>query len=167
MNAVSGKQMKYKVYLLFLLTFGYALSGGGMETNAIKPDFSGTWKLDVNKSSLQTPLPKSMIFVIDHREPIWVLERTLVNDVGENVLKIELTTDGKQVVRDFDNFKSKSRLYWENVTLIFDSEVIFSNETGSNVVRYSLTDNGKTFLAEETFKSKSHSHFNQYVFNKQ
>ena len=138
-----------------------------METNAIKPNFSGTWKLDSQKSSLQIPQPKSMIFVIDHREPNWAVKRTLINEAGENIWEIELTTDGKQVVRDYGNHKVEARLYWENETLILDSEIISSNETGSNVVRYSLTDNGTIFIAEEHYKSKSHSHINRWVFNKQ
>ena len=159
--------MKYKTCLL-LIAFGYCLSGIGMAQNNIKPDFSGTWKLDFKKSSLQTPLPKSMIFIIDHNEPNWGVERTYVFENGEeNIWKDNLTTDGKEVIRDFSNNKSKVRLYWENDILIFDSEIILPNETASNVVRYSLTNNGKTFIAEEVFKSKSHNHNNRYVFYKE
>lgn len=160
--------MKYKVCLLLLIAFGYCLSGIGMAQNNIKPDFSGTWKLDFIKSSLQTPLPKSMIIVIDHKDPNWEFKRTYVYEDGEeNILEIKLTTDGKQVIRDFGNNKGRVRLYWDNEILIFDSEIMLPNETASNVVRYSLTDNGKTFIAEETFKSKSHSHFNRYIFYKE
>ena len=159
--------MKYKVCLI-LIAFGYCLSGCGMEKSTKKLDFSGAWKLDFKKSSLQTPLPKSMIFVIDHKEPNWEVKRTYVYEDGEeNIWEIKLTTDGKKVIRDFGKNKGRVRLYWDNEILIFDSEIMFPNETASNVVRYSLTDNGKTFIAEETFKSKSHSHYNRYIFYKE
>jgi hypothetical protein len=133
-----------------------------------RPDFSGIWVLNLQKSNLEIPPPKSAIFVIDHREPHWVLERTHIwkdKDI-EDVLKIELDIDGKQLVSDHGDNKIKAHMYWENETLIFDSEIIIPNETASNVVRYVLKDNGKTFIADENYQSISHSHVNHWVFNK-
>ena len=160
--------MKFKVCLIILVAFGCLLSGIGIAQNNKKPDFSGTWKLDLKKSSLEIPTPKSMIFVIVHDEPNWEVKRTFVFENGkEDIWETKLTTDGKQVIHDFNNNDGKVRLYWENDSLIFDSEIMFPDETASNVVRYSLTDNGKTFVAEETFKSITYSHKNRYVFYKE
>ena len=61
-----------------------------MENNIIKPDFSGTWELDLKRSNLQSPPPKSMIFDIDHKEPNWAVKRTFVYESGEKNVWDEL-----------------------------------------------------------------------------
>ena len=43
-----------------------------------KTNFTGTWKFNPNKSALQSPSPESSIFVIEHHEPNFHLERTHV-----------------------------------------------------------------------------------------
>jgi hypothetical protein len=56
-----------------------------------KPDFTGTWKLNHGKSSLQIPAPESTIFVIEHSEPHFHLERTHVFGGNSDTLSIDLT----------------------------------------------------------------------------
>jgi len=143
-----------------------------MEKSIKKPNFSGTWELDLDKSSIklmpkQPPL-KSAIFVIDHKEPHWILERTHFHDDIESVLRIEQDINGKQVIheRAIADVTIKARMYWEKGTIIFDSEIMYPDGVASNVVRYMLADNGNTFIADENFQSKWHSHENHFVFFK-
>ena len=145
-----------------------------MEQSTKKPDFTGTWELDLIRSSYKIPsqLPplKSSTFFIDHKEPHWVLDRTHVweDENIKDVLKIEQDIDGKYVIHDWTNANAtiKARMYWENEAIIFDSEIIFPNEIASNIARYKLEDNGETFIADENYQSESHSHVNHWVFNK-
>ncbi len=53
---------------------------GGCGTEMSRPDFSGTWVLDLSRSSLEITSPDSSIFVIDHVEPRLTVERTHVFD---------------------------------------------------------------------------------------
>lgn len=60
-----------------------------------KSDFTGTWKFDHSKSSLQIPSPDSTSFVIEHNEPRFLLKRTHVFGGNSDTFSIDLTTDGK------------------------------------------------------------------------
>ena len=64
-----------------------------------KPDFSGEWTLNREKSRLQTPMPDSTLFRIEHREPVFRLTRTHVVKGKADTFSIDLTTDGKEVVK--------------------------------------------------------------------
>src|SRR5262249_47325453 len=63
-----------------------------------KPDFTGIWKFNRSRSSLQIPAPDSTTFVIEHREPRFHLSRTHVVGGHRDTLSLELTTDGALVV---------------------------------------------------------------------
>jgi hypothetical protein len=115
-----------------------------------KPDFTGTWEFNSNKSTLQIPSPDSTTFVIEHREPHFHLERTHVFGT--------LNQGGLEI---------RARLYWEGETLVCDSRLEQGGEQATNIVRYSLADEGQTFIAEEQFRSREHSHENRWVFDKQ
>jgi dienelactone hydrolase len=132
-----------------------------------KSDFSGTWKLNRSKSSLQIPWPDSTSFTIEHREPRFHLSRTHVFAGKSDTFSIDLTTTGETVVRDHVGMKIHVRLYWEGETLVFDSKLEREGEKGTNVVRYKLADEGRTFIAEERFRSELRSYENTWVFDKQ
>jgi dienelactone hydrolase len=132
-----------------------------------KPDFSGTWKFNHRKSSLQIPPPDSTIFTIEHQEPDFRLSRTHVYAGKSDTFSIDLTTDGETVVRNHGNMKIYVRLFWEGETLVFDSTLEREGEKAANVVRYKLADKGQTFIAEERFRGKQQSYENTWVFDKQ
>jgi len=132
-----------------------------------KLDFTGTWKLNHEKSSLQIPAPESTIFVIKHSEPHFHLERTHVFGGNSDTLSIDLTTDGKAVVRNHGGFEIHASLRWEGETLVFDSRLDRQGEQATNIVRYRLSDEGQIFIAEEQFRSREHNHDNRWVFDKQ
>ena len=132
-----------------------------------KPDFSGTWVFQPDRSSLEIPPPESSIFAIEHREPQWRLERTHVFDGLEDTVVIELVTDGEPTVRDVRGLEVHSRLYWEGEVLVFDSTYTRDGAEATNVVRYRLADEGRTFIAEERMESALYSHRNTWVFERQ
>jgi hypothetical protein len=132
-----------------------------------KPDFSGTWKFNRSKSSLQIPPPDSTIFTIEHHEPRFHLSRTHVFAGKRDTFSIDLTTDGETAVREHNNMKIYARLYWENETLVFDSKIEREGKKATNVVRYKLADKGQTFIAEERFRSEQQSYENTWGFDKQ
>src|SRR5262245_30057558 len=131
-----------------------------------KPDFTGTWKFNRGRSSLQIPPPDSTTFVIDHREPRFHLSRTHVVGGNSDTFSIELTTDGEQVVSDHNGLEIQARLRWEGGSLVFDSELVREGMRATNVVRYRLADGGQVLVAEENLSSQQHSHENTWVFDK-
>jgi hypothetical protein len=61
-----------------------------------KPDFSGTWTLDIAKSDFgPAPPPESMVLVVEHKEPAIKVKSTQRSAMGEIVNERNLTTDGK------------------------------------------------------------------------
>jgi dienelactone hydrolase len=132
-----------------------------------KPDFSGTWQFNRRKSSLQIPPPDSTIFIIEQHEPRFHLSRTHVFAGKSDTFSIELTTDGKTTVREHGNMKIYVRLYWDEESLVFDSEIEREGKKATNIVRYKLADKGQTFIADERFHGEQQSYENTWVFDKQ
>lgn len=132
-----------------------------------KPNFTGTWKFNSGKSVLQMPSPESAIFVIEHNEPHFRLERTLVFDGKSDTFSVALTTDEKPITVNIGGFEAQSRLYWEDDSLVFDSRFVHESEEASNIVRYKLEDEGQTLIADEQLRSTQHKHDNMWMFDKQ
>jgi hypothetical protein len=79
-----------------LLTICLALTiGSGLAAQA-KPNFSGTWNLDLAKSDFgPSPPPDSMVLVIEHKEPRIKVASTQKSQMGDSANERNLTTDGK------------------------------------------------------------------------
>src|SRR5262245_42944989 len=132
-----------------------------------KPDFTGTWKFNRGRSSLQIPAPDSTTFVIEHREPRFHLRRTHVVGRNSDTFSIDLTTDGAELLCRHGDLAIQARLRWEGETLVFDSELVREGMRATNVVRYRLADAGRTFVAEERLRSEQQSHENTWVFDRE
>ncbi len=132
-----------------------------------KPDFTGTWKFNSGKSTLQIPRPDSTVFVIDHREPVFRFSRTHIVQGKTDTLELQLTTDGKEVVGGHGELRFRSRAYWDGETLVFESNITHNDEEGVNIVRYSLNDTGDLLLADEHLRSRTVNYNNRWVLDKQ
>src|SRR5262245_13311903 len=119
-----------------------------------KPDFTGIWRFNRGRSSLQIPAPDSTTFVIEHREPRFHPSRTHAVGGTSDTFSIELTTDGEPVTCNHVGLEIQARLRWEGETLVFDSELVREGTRAANVVRYRLADAGQSFVAEERFRSE-------------
>ncbi len=153
------------IWHLAMLSFSFILPLTAQEVS--KPNFSGTWKLNLKKSMLQIPAPSSTTFYIVHKDPKFHLTRTHVYGEKKDTWSIDLTTNGKEHYQKDGDFETRTRLYWEGSSLTLDMKLRNKAEEGTNVVRYSLTDGGRTFVAVERLRSPSHSHDNTWIFDKQ
>ena len=133
----------------------------------MQPDFSGTWQFNLSQSALQILAPESTIFVIEHREPHFHLERTHVFGGKSDTFSIALTTDEKAVRSHHSGFEMHVSLHWEGETLVFDSTLERAGEQATNFVRYRLPAEDQVLIAEEQFRSREHRHENRWVFDKQ
>lgn len=158
--------MQTKTLALAIVCLAGCLAARGQQTPTSKPDFSGTWAFDPDRSSLQIASPDSSTFVIEHREPHWRLERTHVFGGSSDTFTLELTTDGKPVTFTHRGFEVHARLYWDGETLVFDSTLSHEGHVATNVVRYKLADGGRTFIAEERMQSEQETHDNFWFFEK-
>lgn len=131
-----------------------------------KPDFSGTWSFDPGKSKLEISPPESSVFVVEHREPHLRLSRTHVFGGKSDTFTLELTTDGREAVIERGGLRLRARAYWDGDTLVFDSRVARGGEEATNLVRYDLAADRKSFVAEERFRSAKLSYDNTWVLER-
>jgi hypothetical protein len=132
-----------------------------------KPNFSGTWLLDLSSSTLEIAPPDSSTFVITHDDPHWTLERTHVYRGRPNRLVMELTTDGSPSSRSSGRSETVSTLVWEGDALVLHWTGYVRGKPRSNgEVRYSLAASGSNFVAEETMTDSGGTHTNRWVFSR-
>jgi len=84
-----------------------------------KPDFSGSWVLDKDKSDFGgTPAPESMTEVIEHREPKIVITTTTRQSGGDDRRVVRLTTDGAETANEFAGHQVKTTTHWDGDKLV-------------------------------------------------
>lgn len=132
-----------------------------------KPNFTGTWKVNLQKSKLQIPPPESSVFVVEHAEPSLRLTRTHVFQGKSDTFTMQLTTDSKEVVHQDDKRTIYSRAYWKGNVLVFDSRVVVKGAEATNVVRYRMAKDGQSFTARERLRSPQRNYENVRVMEKQ
>jgi hypothetical protein len=155
--------MKPKVLMATLLIS--LLFSWGQEPQ--RPNFSGVWKFNPAKSKLQTPAPTASVFRIDHREPNFDLSRTHTYGEKNDTWGIHLTTDGKEVTQEEGGRKILALLNWEGNELVFNSRIVLQDREATNLVRYSLSEDGRVFTATERFRGPVVKYDNIWVFDKE
>jgi hypothetical protein len=127
--------MKKLMSTLFVIA---ATAGMAMAAN---PDFSGTWKMDPDKSSFgPMPAPSSVVAKIDHKDPAFSMEST--SDTG--VQSVKYTTDGTETSNTMMGAPAKSTAKWEGKTLVVTSNIDAGGAQAKFVTTFSLSDDGKT-----------------------
>jgi hypothetical protein len=149
------------------ITLGICIALLQGKTKSAKPNFTGHWKLNLEKSQLQVPRPTSSLFEIEHCEPNFHLTRTHVYRTDSNTISMDLTTDGIEYPQKFGELRALTRLYWKGSVLVLDMKVSIHGDQGTNVDYYSLRDGGRTFVAVERWRSSKQRHDNVWVFDRQ
>jgi hypothetical protein len=104
---------------LWVLTL---LMVAGSVLAADKPDFSGEWKMNPEKSDYgPVPKPSSVTRKITHKEPSLTIVEEQVQNNAKQVTTRTMTTDGKPVTLDINGTQVNCSATWENNTLIVNS----------------------------------------------
>ncbi len=118
-----------------------------MGTSA-RPDFTGTWKLNLGKSSLQIPPPDTVTVRI-HHGATFKLEAAHMRAGKARNVSFELPTDGRDVLDRGPEAVSHRRMYWQGESLVLDATIVSADDVAINYVIYSLSDSGRTLIAFE------------------
>jgi hypothetical protein len=140
------------------------LAGCNVAGSASKPNLSGTWVLDLSRSSFEITPPDSSTFAIEHVEPTLTAERTHVYGGVVNVVQTRLTTDSVVTTVQVGDLEIPTRVYWEGDVLILDQAWSQGDVRITNLVRYTLEDEGQTLVADETMQAGPDSHHNVWTF---
>jgi hypothetical protein len=139
--------MKKLMSTLFVIA-----AAAGMAIAADKPDFSGTWKMDPDKSVFgPLPPPTSITTKISHKDPDLTVATTQVGPDQESTFKY--STDGKETTNSMQGNEVKSKAVWEGKTLVVSSNLDAGGAQIKLTAKYSLSDDGKTLTNALTINS--------------
>ena len=140
----------YRIFSLVTLTaMALAMPAGLVAQD--KPNFSGTWVLQTDKSDYgMMPPPMSRTDIIDHQEPKITIKRTAATGEGENKLDLVYAVDGKPWKNQAGEQEVTSTLHWEGQELVVVSEVDTPQGLATLTDRWSLSADGKTLTQNRT-----------------
>ena len=148
----------------FGLAFSLAalvLFASGLE----KPNFSGVWEINLQKSQLANwaKFDRTTI-TIEHMDPNFRFHRLSIKAGKSDEISYELTTDGRERVEKDKGRSSVSRLDWDGDVLVYRNRMALADgREVTDIVRYSLHDGGRTFVAEEKFRGPVVKYDNLWV----
>jgi hypothetical protein len=120
-------------------------AAAGMALAADKPDFSGDWKLDADKSTFgPMPPPTSMTRKIDHKDPMLSVSQSQSSAQGDMSTEAKYSTDGKETTNTMMGNDVKSKAVWEGKTLVITSNANFGGADVKLVNKWTLAEDGKT-----------------------
>jgi hypothetical protein len=132
--------MKTLLSTLFVIA-----AAANMAAAADKPDFSGDWKMDVDKSVFgPLPPPTSMTRKIDHKDPAITVNQSTSGPQGDQNLTFKYSTDGAETTNTMMGNDMKSKASWEGKTLVITSAGNFGGADIKLTSKWSLSDDGKT-----------------------
>lgn len=140
--------------------FSFALLAAAQDAH---PNFTGIWKLDAQRSSLDEKAPQSVTLYIHQHDPDFHVRRTQVEHGKSSAWSAHGRTDGKTLETKTKEGMQQTHMYWQGSQLVL--ELQDRNKHGMEnhkTVRYSLSDSGNTLIAQE----KENNHENRWVFTK-
>lgn len=95
-----------------------------------RPDFSGFWRLNLEKSTLRGPAPKELFMRIQHREPMLIQTMLLVAADGrEQQQTFTYDTTGRESTNVTAGGEGRSRARWSGSELVIESVLKTPNRT--------------------------------------
>lgn len=146
-----------KTLILVMLTFAAALLAAQS-----KPNFSGTWQLNMGKFDLGgTPISK-LVVGVEHKEPVFKYTAKGIADGQEFEETETLTTDGRPGT---DSRGGAVRTHWEGMTLVSES----TGPDGGALyeARVMISEDGKTITRDFLRKSADDPQKRHEIYDKQ
>ena len=112
---------------------------------ADKPNFTGSWKLDPDKSTFgPIPPPSSMTRKIDHTDPALNLTEDRSGPQGDQTLVFKYSTDGKETTNELMGNPVKATAVWDGGSLVINMKADFGGNEIKLTDKWTLSDDGKT-----------------------
>ncbi len=148
----------------------FLLAGATTVIPQQKPDFSGQWKLNVQASTLSpivAPVAQSGVLRIEHREPKFSADQTIVLDGKPFDSKFELLSDGREVATTDDRgVRIVSTLRWDGDALVVTWRIHRPDGELAISFRYELMDGGRRLRASEQLRGGGRDQDNLWVFDR-
>jgi hypothetical protein len=108
-----------------------------------RPNFSGTWKQNMEKSPTKTSL-KSYVNTIELKDTSLKVVVTMVGDRGENSYTRSYTIGKEETSQDREGDRFTTNVKWEGNTLVFETVEKEREATLTSKEVWTLSEDGKT-----------------------
>ena len=133
-----------------------------------KPDFSGTWKLNVAKSDFGAlPGPQSRTDVITHKDPSLSDSVTVESEEGKQQYTANYTTDGKEATNKIGTRDVKTAVKWSGSSLALSSKFTYEGADVAGESTWSLSADGKVLTISIHYASSIGETDQKLVYEKQ
>jgi hypothetical protein len=137
-----------------------------------KPDFSGEWKLNVEKSNFgPMPGPDSEVRTIVHKDPdLSVKSVRSGGPMGDATVEMKFTTDGKECVNTIKtpngDLEIKSTLGWDGQNLTNNSKLAVQGMDITSKEKWELSEDGKVLTISQNISTPQGDFETSSVFDK-
>jgi hypothetical protein len=158
------KNMRSKVIVAVLGATALAASLAAQT----KPDFSGSWKLNIGKSDYGVlPPSNSRTDVIEHKDPSLKVNVSDDGAQGQQNYTLVLTTDGKEATNHPGGLDMKNVATWQGSNLVVTTKLQFQGNDVSIKSTWSLSEDGKTLTESAHLESPMGETDQKFIFEKQ
>lgn len=141
----------------------------GAQAPASRPDFSGTWVMDREKSP-GPMIPEAMSYTIQQRGDTVRIKRYSKTMQGENTSDLVYGLDGKPwkntATQGGMAVDVSSVLTWEGATLVITSTLLANGQEIHQVEKWTLGADGMSLTSNRTVEAMGQSFAATMVFNK-
>lgn len=151
-----------------LIATVFILSGAAALAAERKPDFSGEWTLNRQASTLSPVVAavQSGVMRIEHREPMFRCQFTMVFDGKPVEYAYERLSDGREVTDTQQGRQTVSSLRWEADALVFAGRTQGPDSDVTISFRYELLERGRRLRAVEQLRGRGRDQDNVWVFER-
>jgi hypothetical protein len=126
----------------------------GWSSAADKPNFSGSWKLDTEKSDYgRIQPPQNYERTITHHDPDLKIVTTQTGPQGPITIELSYTTDGKESVNKIRGTDVKITAHWDKEALLVESKRTVQGAELKQDEKWTLSPDGRTLTIVNHFNS--------------
>jgi len=119
----------------------FLIAAAGAQT---RPDFSGTWKQNMEKSPTKSSWLKSYVNKIELQDASLKVIVTMVGDRGENTYTRSYTVGKEEKSQDREGDQFTTSVKWEGNALVFETVEKEHDAILTSKEVWTLSDDGKT-----------------------
>lgn len=136
---------------------------------SVRPDFSGTWTLNVARSDYGPfPPPARRIDVVEHREATLKVTRRDVSDSGEERAgQWACTTERVECTNTIGGTEMRSTIRWEESALVVETKTTFQGQEAFIQDRWTLSPDRRTLTISRHAVSPQGSADQRFVLERQ
>lgn len=133
-----------------------------------KPNFSGDWKANMDKSDFgPMPPPSSLTAKIAHADPDLKVTTVQKGDQGERTIDSKYNTEGKETENQLGPMAAKSTAAWEGDALVITTKLDMNGTEIKLTEKWNLSEDGKTLKRNGHITTPQGEFDIVYVFEKQ